>query len=188
MPPNDTGTTMQPTSLRERIDTVLQRAGLSSRPDEFDSSIHTWRCEHPDRYGRCTCFAELVDDLMRAVADDGTSARPTYEVHDLTDQEGDAIVTRQRETLTDDHLAAVVYDYSPDEEVTILRRPLTTVAELEALPYRAVILDSEGEAYRHASEPGDHAHIWMMLDEEGIFPSRGIALPAAVLWTPEEQS
>ncbi|MDU2072532.1 MAG: hypothetical protein E7E98_08495 [Cutibacterium avidum] len=77
MPTNDTGTTMQPTSLRERIDTVLQGAGLSPRPDEFDSSIHSWRCKYPDRYGRCTCLAELVDDLVRAVTDDGTSARPT---------------------------------------------------------------------------------------------------------------
>lgn len=47
---------------------VLRGAGLSDRPDLYDSSIHSWRCEHPDRYGHCDCFAELVSDLAPLLA------------------------------------------------------------------------------------------------------------------------
>lgn len=42
---------------------LLRGWGLSDRPWEFDSSIHSWRCEHPDRYGECSCFQELVQEL-----------------------------------------------------------------------------------------------------------------------------
>lgn len=45
------------------IERVLRENGLTDRPDLYDSSIHSWRCEHPDRYGPCDCFAELVADL-----------------------------------------------------------------------------------------------------------------------------
>lgn len=45
------------------IERVLRENGLTDRPDQFDSSIHSWRCEHPDRYGSCTCFADLVAEL-----------------------------------------------------------------------------------------------------------------------------
>lgn len=56
--------------LTERIDATLRGAGLTDQPREFDSNIHSWRCEHPDRYGPCSCFQELVDDLLRAVDPD----------------------------------------------------------------------------------------------------------------------
>lgn len=51
------------TDLRSDVERVLRENGLTDRPDQYDSSIHSWRCEHPDRYGPCTCFAELVGEL-----------------------------------------------------------------------------------------------------------------------------
>jgi hypothetical protein len=51
--------------VKAAIETVLREWGLTDRPDLFDSSIHGWRCEHPDRYGYCTCFSELVFDLWQ---------------------------------------------------------------------------------------------------------------------------
>lgn len=50
----------------EAIERVLRENGLTDRPDQYDSNIHSWRCEHPDRYGSCDCFAELVTDLAAA--------------------------------------------------------------------------------------------------------------------------
>lgn len=51
------------TMLSER----LRGAGLTDLPAEYDSAIHGWRCSHPDMYGPCSCFAELVADLRGAV-------------------------------------------------------------------------------------------------------------------------
>ena len=45
---------------RREVEVVLTENGLSTVP----TGMHSWRCEHPDRYGDCTCFDELVDDLM----------------------------------------------------------------------------------------------------------------------------
>lgn len=53
--------------LAVEIERVLRENGLTDRPDKYDSSIHSWRCEHPDRYGPCDCFAELVADLTRVI-------------------------------------------------------------------------------------------------------------------------
>lgn len=58
---------MNAAELRMKIIAVLEGAGLNARPDEFDSSIHSWRCEHPDRYGYCNHFEELVEDILKAV-------------------------------------------------------------------------------------------------------------------------
>lgn len=53
---------------RGAVEKALRGAGLSDKPWEFDSSIHSWRCEYPERYGACKCFQELVDDLVNAVS------------------------------------------------------------------------------------------------------------------------
>lgn len=42
---------------------VLRANGLTDNPHRYDSSIHSWRCEYPDRYGPCSCFQDLVADL-----------------------------------------------------------------------------------------------------------------------------
>lgn len=54
-------------NLRSDLDEVLRGSGISDRPETFDSDIHSWRCSHPDRYGRCSCFTELIDDLVPIV-------------------------------------------------------------------------------------------------------------------------
>jgi len=54
-------------TVEQVIAEALRGVGLSDKPDEFDSSIHSWRCEHPDRYGRCKCFEETVADLVAAL-------------------------------------------------------------------------------------------------------------------------
>lgn len=68
------------TASRNRIRDILVAAGLSDRPDSQNSSIHSWRCEHPDRYGPCTCLDDLVNDLTTVVTDTATIHRagPTY--------------------------------------------------------------------------------------------------------------
>lgn len=43
----------------------LQGIGLTDRPDIYGDGIHSWRCEHPDRYGHCNCFNEVVDDFLK---------------------------------------------------------------------------------------------------------------------------
>ena len=49
--------------MSEAVEAVLRGAGLTDKPGEFDSSIHSWRCEHPETYGPCDCFQELVREL-----------------------------------------------------------------------------------------------------------------------------
>lgn len=49
--------------MSERVENILRGAGLTDEPDVFDSNIHSWRCEHPDRYGKCDCFQLLVKEL-----------------------------------------------------------------------------------------------------------------------------
>lgn len=53
-------------TLRDRLARALLENGLDSTGT---SSIHGWRCEHPDRYGPCGCFAGLLDDLVAAAED-----------------------------------------------------------------------------------------------------------------------
>jgi len=31
--------------------------------------VHSWRCEHPDRYGKCACVEEVAADIAKAVRD-----------------------------------------------------------------------------------------------------------------------
>lgn len=49
--------------MSEAIEAVLRGAGLSDKPGEYDSDIHSWRCTHPEIYGACDCYQELVREL-----------------------------------------------------------------------------------------------------------------------------
>lgn len=51
--------------LRERLRVVLAENGV----DEAPATLHSWRCEYPERYGKCDCIAELVTDLAAVVAE-----------------------------------------------------------------------------------------------------------------------
>ena len=45
-------------------------AGAKALSDEGGlpgSSIHSWRCEYPDRYGPCDCVAQTVVEIIAAV-------------------------------------------------------------------------------------------------------------------------
>jgi hypothetical protein len=52
--------------LRDRLEAALRGAGLSDDPGQFDSDMHSWRCKYPDIYGPCSCFSDLLDDLLNA--------------------------------------------------------------------------------------------------------------------------
>ena len=74
----------------------MRGAGISDKPAEFDSSIHSWRCEYPDIYGACDCFGELVRDLATLIAAERADAAAVAlasicaaiaESQDLTDYE-----------------------------------------------------------------------------------------------------
>lgn len=54
----------------QEIEELLRGAGLTDEPEKYDGSIHSWRCAYPDRYGKCTCFQELVADLEALTAHD----------------------------------------------------------------------------------------------------------------------
>ena len=56
--------------LRERLRVVLAENGV----DEGPATLHSWRCEYPERYGKCDCVAELVTDLVAVVAEARTEA------------------------------------------------------------------------------------------------------------------
>ena len=44
------------------IEEILSEYGLRTYDPD---GIHRWRCEHPDRYGTCNCF----DDMMQSIRD-----------------------------------------------------------------------------------------------------------------------
>ena len=54
-------------STRDEVRDLLRGLGLTDRPEEYSDGIHGWRCEHPDRYGRCNCFEEAVDAVMKLI-------------------------------------------------------------------------------------------------------------------------
>ncbi len=49
---------------REQVEAVMRGWGLTDEPEQYGDGIHGWRCEHPDRYGRCNCFADAVDEIF----------------------------------------------------------------------------------------------------------------------------
>lgn len=54
----DTRADMPPDGLTELIKDTLIEYGAGPQ-----TSIHSWRCAHPDRYGDCDCVDELAADL-----------------------------------------------------------------------------------------------------------------------------
>jgi hypothetical protein len=50
---------------------VLADNGISGNHD----GLHSWRCAYPDRYGECSCEAELIGDLVAALQTEGAGAR-----------------------------------------------------------------------------------------------------------------
>lgn len=55
------------TETRQAIEKLLRGWGLTDEPDVYSDGIHGWRCEHPDRYGRCDCFNSAVNDVERLI-------------------------------------------------------------------------------------------------------------------------
>jgi hypothetical protein len=49
-------------SAVEKIADVLLNEGGAP-----GSSIHSWRCEHPDRYGPCRCVTEVAGEIVTAI-------------------------------------------------------------------------------------------------------------------------
>lgn len=54
-------------TTRSDVRKILEGWGLTDRPEEYGDGIHGWRCEHPDRYGRCECFENAVTDIMELI-------------------------------------------------------------------------------------------------------------------------
>ncbi len=67
---------------RETLADVLRAQGLA---DTANQGYHGWRCQHPDRYGACDCFAELVGDLWAAGVHVGPCAQPTADANIVAD-------------------------------------------------------------------------------------------------------
>lgn len=47
-------------SARADIERVLRENGVNEQ-----DGMHSWRCAYPETYGACSCFEELVNDLMK---------------------------------------------------------------------------------------------------------------------------
>lgn len=56
----------QAQSLAEIIEAELIASGGSP-----GSSLHSWRCEHPEQYGPCGCVAETAHDIVVALLASG---------------------------------------------------------------------------------------------------------------------
>ena len=44
----------------ETLTTFFAEQGVS----EPGNSLHSWRCEYPDRYGECACVEEMITGLL----------------------------------------------------------------------------------------------------------------------------
>ena len=66
-----------PSPERDQLAQLLAENGISeTAPD----GLHSWRCEHPDRYGPCDCRDELVNDLLQWLAvHDGQIAESAWD-------------------------------------------------------------------------------------------------------------
>lgn len=53
--------------MSNNVEALLRGWGLTDTPEEFSDGIHSWRCEHPARYRRCTCFQEAVSELSELI-------------------------------------------------------------------------------------------------------------------------
>jgi hypothetical protein len=49
----------------EPVEALLRGIGLTDEPETYGDGIHGWRCEHPQIYGRCDCFARAVADVQK---------------------------------------------------------------------------------------------------------------------------
>lgn len=47
-------------ALLEELAKTLRENGID---EHAPSNLHSWRCEHKNRYGQCTCFDMLMNDL-----------------------------------------------------------------------------------------------------------------------------
>ena len=88
-PPDETRERMTTDDqLAEDVRGVLEGAGLTDRPEEYGDGIHGWRCEYPDRYGRCDCLPDLRDDLIHLIREREAAAWDEGEASvELTDED-----------------------------------------------------------------------------------------------------
>jgi hypothetical protein len=57
---------------RADLEATLRDAMLKEGLDGTENqSYHSWRCQHPDRYGPCDCFTTLVSDLADRLTNHG---------------------------------------------------------------------------------------------------------------------
>lgn len=64
---------------RDVLDRALRGLGLTDEPDKYGDGIHSWRCEHPDRYGRCECFEEAISYILSALRKHSEPDTSTWE-------------------------------------------------------------------------------------------------------------
>lgn len=62
-------------SAVERAAEVLAKT-LTDEGGAPGSSLHSWRCEHPDRYGECSCVLEVAREQVEALATAGLLRDP----------------------------------------------------------------------------------------------------------------
>jgi hypothetical protein len=103
-------------SLAERIERDLRGAGLSDDPGQYDSNIHSWRCEYPDIYGPCSCLQNLIADIVAC-----TDSHPTEGVRlVITRNEAGAVDIEAINGRTGGLLSAATYADRRDWEPALV--------------------------------------------------------------------
>lgn len=65
----DQGGTVVPLIAADRLSELVPvvKEFLRYEGGEPGCSMHSWRCEHPDRYGPCTCLEDVSTQLLAAL-------------------------------------------------------------------------------------------------------------------------
>lgn len=64
-------------------------------------------------------------------------------------------------------------------------RTITTIAELEALPFETIVLDAEDDHMKRVSN-GEGGAYWERFGDTWTYPAEDVCLPATVLHVPTE--
>ena len=73
--------------MSNNVEILLRGWGLTDSPEEFSDGIHSWRCEHPARYGRCNCFQEAVDELSELIRKEREEAWDVGHMQGISDRD-----------------------------------------------------------------------------------------------------
>jgi hypothetical protein len=158
----------------ERVAEVASRVLLDEGAGP-GNSIHSWRCEYPDRYGPCDCVGEVAQELAQTLLAPGgvvagmvaeawagaadepgeVNAVPTpgQLLRRLADADADQRLAWASRALANADMASACFVHNHVGRIASLERQLRD-AQGEAADLRARVLAIEPVAYRNDSSNG----------------------------------